>query len=59
MTYIDNDYISIDWMYKWLTEQLYKRNIKHDVMLTFYRMRADWELRNERESIVKQDRRTG
>lgn len=56
MTYIDNEYISIDWMYKWLTEQLYERKINHDVMLTFYRMRADWELKNERESIYKEDR---
>lgn len=56
MTYIEEEYIKIDWMYKWLTDQLYDRKIDHETMRAFYRMRAEWIRKNERENIQSENR---
>lgn len=46
-TFIKAEYIPIKWMFKWLTDMLYKRKIGHDIMKVFYMMVADWRRENE------------
>ena len=47
MNLINMDYISIEWMYKWLIDKLYQRKIGHEIMKLFYRMVSDWRRENE------------
>ena len=47
MDLIKKDYISIDFIYKWLTEELFNRRITHENMKIFYEIIADWRRQNE------------